>query len=222
VLCGNGLDDDCDGDTDCDDALCAFYCCLPEDCDDGIDNDCDGLTNCNDWDCCALAACGGCPTPSPCAGGWLDTVASLCWQDPADSTARNWDEAVAYCTGLSLAGHGPGSWHLPTISELRSLIRGCPETATGGACGVTDGCLNSTSCWSAATCGPLSCPNLSGPGAGGSYLPPGLSAIGWTWWSSSPWDGGATYAWAVWFSQGGLNGTAKWGTRSVRCVRPGP
>lgn len=41
--CGNGLDDDCDGLTDCADPVCAGRG-PPERCD-GVDNDCDGMTD---------------------------------------------------------------------------------------------------------------------------------------------------------------------------------
>jgi len=49
VLCADTLDDDEDGDTDCDDVDCFFDSdCVPEICTDTIDNDGDGLTDCED------------------------------------------------------------------------------------------------------------------------------------------------------------------------------
>jgi hypothetical protein len=48
--CSNGLDDDNDGDVDCDDSDCTSSC--PElDCRNGIDDDGDGRTDCEDPDC---------------------------------------------------------------------------------------------------------------------------------------------------------------------------
>jgi hypothetical protein len=47
--CGNGVDDDGDGLTDCEDTDCDGTCA--EDCADGRDNDGDGLVDCDDGDC---------------------------------------------------------------------------------------------------------------------------------------------------------------------------
>jgi hypothetical protein len=62
--CDNGLDDDCDGDIDCDDSDCAEdpACdqCEPtgdERCDSGLDDDCDGDIDCDDSDCAEDPAC---------------------------------------------------------------------------------------------------------------------------------------------------------------------
>lgn len=44
----------------------------------------------------------------------------LMWQKQDDGKERNWDNAIAYCKGLRLAGHR--DWRLPSIEELKSLI----------------------------------------------------------------------------------------------------
>ena len=49
-VCGNGLDDDENGLTDCDDPACFGNSC-PEVCGDGLDNDADGAADCADVDC---------------------------------------------------------------------------------------------------------------------------------------------------------------------------
>lgn len=49
-ICGDGLDNDGDGDTDCEDSECFGPAC-PEVCGDGLDNDGDGATDCDDDDC---------------------------------------------------------------------------------------------------------------------------------------------------------------------------
>ena len=57
--CSNGIDDDSDGYTDCNDADCegSSVCGEPEDCTDGVDNDLDGYTDCDDSDCASTTAC---------------------------------------------------------------------------------------------------------------------------------------------------------------------
>jgi hypothetical protein len=160
---------------------------------------------------------------SVCVGGWYDPSSGLCWQDPLVSWV-NWREALDYCNGLSLGGHGPGSWHLPTIGELRSLIRGCPDAQTGGSCTVTDACFDHT-CWDGSCWG---CSPLGGSGADGVYWPPELRGTDGTGafllWSSSAGADGPGTAWVVLFGVGGVRaGPTGDGDRgNVRCVRPGP
>jgi hypothetical protein len=132
----------------------------------------------------------------------------------------NWDDAVAYCGGLVLCGFPAGNWHLPTISELRSLIRGCPDTMTGGACGVTDSCLGDDLCWSWEC---RSCLRSGGPGSDGCYWDPTVSGDCSMWyWSSSSYAVDASYAWYVSFYIGSVNHFVKTIAFGVRCVRRRP
>lgn len=151
----------------------------------------------------------------PCPEGWHDPASGLCWQDPPDPSGRNWLAAVAYCDGLSLGGHGTGVWRLPSIDELRSLVRGCAGGGTGGGCGVTDACL-AYSCLTAACSG---CDELAGPGAGGCYWPAELGGTCDVFWSSSLYTDGSTFAWYVYFDYGSLYYMDHAPTYQVRCVR---
>ena len=153
-----------------------------------------------------------------CTGGWFDPASGLCWQDPPHDDWMNWWDAVAYCDGLSLAGYGPGSWHLPTISELRSLIRGCPGTETGGACGVTDSCTGD-GCWNY-DC--WECDWRGGPRTDGCYWPAGFRGECSWFWSSSSSAGSASNAWLVVFYDGSVYYADKTDAGYVRCVRRGP
>jgi hypothetical protein len=61
VSCNDGVDNDCDGDTDLVDTDCGGGCTATEDpevtCDDGVDNDCDGNTDAEDTDCSSGGGC---------------------------------------------------------------------------------------------------------------------------------------------------------------------
>ncbi len=74
---------------------------------------------------------------------WNDEVFGRMWQlqvDPANPHMSNLNSAISYCENLSWAGFD--DWHLPTIVDLRTLVRGCPYTEFGGDCGIDDSCIN--------------------------------------------------------------------------------
>ncbi len=141
-------------------------------------------------------------------------VVGLVWQDPPAGDSMEWQDAIDYCDDLSLDGHS--DWRLPSISELRSLIRGCPDTVTGGTCGVTDSCTDS-SCWSQSNC--WSCSGDAGP-ADGCYWPDEMEGPCRWYWSSSPVEDDGYEAWVVSFDSGHVNyyGVDN-GYYRVRCVR---
>lgn len=134
-------------------------------------------------DCASLGNwCGGIGDP-PCCGYlqqicidgkcaeapikmYTDPTSGLMWEAVLGlDVPTDLPEAIAYCDSLTLGGHG--DWRVPTISELRSLIRGCPNSVSGGPCGISDQVtewvvLNET-CWT--------CPFSEGPAANGCYWP---------------------------------------------------
>ena len=55
--CNDGQDNDADGQADCDDDDCAELCVEAGNCEDGIDNDQNGVADCDDDACAALPVC---------------------------------------------------------------------------------------------------------------------------------------------------------------------
>jgi hypothetical protein len=73
---------------------------------------------------CSVDVEGGAPNPESYEdqgdGTVKDLVTGLMWQQSASPIGYTWDDANAYCAGLTLAGHC--DWRLPTFIELLSLV----------------------------------------------------------------------------------------------------
>jgi len=121
--------------------------------------------------------------------------------------AMDWNYAKKYCENLKEGGYS--DWRLPTISELRTLIKNCPATETGGACKVTNDCLSWKDCRTSV------CDGCSGA-SDGRYSK--LGDTEW-FWSSSERSGYANLAWNVLFYHGGVGNIFKNSNFTVRCVR---
>jgi hypothetical protein len=156
-----------------------------------------------------------CNTTDECFGGEFDLLTHLCWENPPPSELMEWESAVSYCEELVLGFQS--DWRMPTISELRGLVRNCPGTETGGECGVTDDC-SEFNCWDLSAC--EGCTTLSGDGFGGCYWVPWLGGSCENKnWASTPYPGSPTSAWYVWFENAEVRSSTKAADHSVRCVR---
>jgi len=147
---------------------------------------------------------------------WTDATTGLMWQNGTDvgSVSYDWADAKNYCANLSWAGYS--GWRLPTISELRGLIRGCKSTVTGGACPVTDSCASWSDCWND-TCD--ECLQWEGPGPLEDYWPPAVSGnIAW-YWSSTVATDEVQMVWGVGFLEGLVDTGSEGFTYPTRCVR---
>jgi len=146
-------------------------------------------------------------------GTATDSSSGLTWQQEEPAEDFEWGAASVYCDNLALAG---GGWRLPKIEELRTLIRGCDAMAPGGACGVSDSCLNS-SCWNGACLGCSGDPS----GATKCYEPPELRGDCAADWSSSYVTDSSVLVWEISFNYPAGIGSARnfFDRARVRCVR---
>ncbi|MBP5406944.1 DUF1566 domain-containing protein [bacterium] len=82
-------------------------------------------------------------------GIWVDPDTYLIWENPMGNQGTGGvgpthTQAAAYCENLVLAG--TDDWRLPTIDELRTLVRGVSTTMTGGKCPTSESCTDQDSC----------------------------------------------------------------------------
>ncbi|HPS31665.1 MAG TPA: DUF1566 domain-containing protein [bacterium] len=131
---------------------------------------------------------------------------SVSWSEKSNND-MDWNDAKIYCDNLEEDGYS--DWRLPTISELRTLIKNCPATETGGECGATDSCLSSD-------CRNDPCGGCEEDETG-KYSK--LGDTEWLWSSSEPSDI-AEFAWVVHFGYGNvLYNFYKYNNINVRCLR---
>ena len=131
----------------------------------------------------------------------------LQWSEKSSQKTMNWSDALEYCQNLNEGGHK--DWRLPTISELRTLIKDCSTTQTGGKCGVTDSCLS----WS--ECDKNTCYGCAPLGSYSLYSKLGDTRL----WSSSLRSDSAGKAWHVTFMDGAVGSNPVDKLFHVRCVR---
>ena len=121
-----------------------------------------------------------------------------------------WQQAKNHCSNLNSLNYGGFSsgWHLPTVDELRTLIKNCDDTKSGGICRVTKSCLTSY-CWDLDDC---SCTRLAFP----KYSKFGDKEM---LWSSSAVSNYSDLAWFVNFSDASVRNTEMSDPIQFRCVR---
>jgi hypothetical protein len=158
--------------------------CGDDECSGGCD-ECGGDEKCE---------CGLCVGEVAAGSTWTDPGSGLSWQVTPTGFVMDWGSAKGHCASLELDGDG---WRLPTVSELRTLIRGCPATEDGGSCVVTDDCL-SPDCRNLPACD--GCSGADGP-TDGCYWPKDMQGACGTYWSSSSTEYDVL-AWCVSFESG--------------------
>jgi len=143
---------------------------------------------------------------------WTDTASGLSWRRNINPERLSWEDAKKYCDSLEWYGN---DWRLPSISELRSLVRGCPTIEYGGACWVYDQCPSHLECEAdnndpeVNVCSGLYNCRVADKNENEGYCPPEINSVGKlypTTWSSTE-DG--DYAFVIDFYRGLLTGYFK-------------
>lgn len=135
----------------------------------------------------------------------VDPKSSLIWSEKTSELDH--ESAVKYCEDLIEGGFD--DWHLPTIDELRTLIRNCDKTVIGGTCKVTERCPTYYS-----HCSSGGCTGCSDDDANGQYSPFGDTERIW----SSTWEGDHEQKyWDVFFRRAEVYYNFQ--KALVRCVR---
>ncbi|MBR6421584.1 DUF1566 domain-containing protein [bacterium] len=78
-----------------------------------------------------------------------DPESDLVWSSISAAELSH-NNALIYCYDLEEGGFK--DWHLPTIDELRTLVRKCPQLETGGACQISEECSDPENCWVSEAC----------------------------------------------------------------------
>ena len=143
---------------------------------------------------------------------WLDPTTNYRWQNKVPTNSRGHEEATRYCdwqNTIALGGYSSG-WRMPTISELRTLVRDCSATEMDGTCAVKDSC-NEQSCWKDSCQG---CELTIGI----CYWPQDIVGPCGRYWSSTDVDDSIGLFWALNFGAASIS-TDGTETNLVRCVR---
>jgi len=137
---------------------------------------------------------------------WTDPHTGLVWSVKNDRYGVKHDSANYFCKNMK--ENEKKDWRIPTISELRTLIKNCSKTETTGQCKASDSCQ--TSACITASCG--GCENSSD----GRYSK--LGDTGW-YWSSTRVDGVQSgNLLFVGFSAGYVNKAYEMEKLMIRCV----
>ena len=140
---------------------------------------------------------------------WTDSASGLTWQVVPTGGKVNWSPAKQHCSDLRLAGQD--DWRLPTMSELRTLIRGCPSTVTGGDCRVANDSVISDA---------RGCEGCSSGPSNRCFRPEELTGVCGNYWSSSAVPDIVDGVWVLSSKDGGIGySMAKRHSLAVRCVR---
>lgn len=133
TVCDDGVDDDADGATDCDDSDCAAdaACDLPAtetSCDNAVDDDGDGSTDCDDSDCADDVACdtgGTCESWALYFGSTATTDAVAVGAETSYAVSmRNATDSLGFQLGIGLATAGGTTTHTfsATLGRENALI----------------------------------------------------------------------------------------------------
>ena len=170
------------------------------------------------WDSqtCDPVSCPGAQMVDNYDGTVTDPCSNLVWQK-TPGPKSNLANANTYCSNNTAGLPGSG-WRLPNISELRTLVRGYPNTEPGGACAVADPTCLTVSCGINADhsiCGKI-CPCPSCHWDTAAF---GDSCDDY-FWSSSPITDIPGYIWRLaYFNATIVDGTTTSTLRVPRCVR---
>lgn len=144
---------------------------------------------------------------------WYDSTSGLTWQNSNFSTDLAVSSASSYCSALTFDGYS--DWRLPTISELRSLVKGCTNTVSGGSCGVKDTCTSYGTCFTSCS----SCTSGYGSGSSGKYWDSNLTHTGTSFLSLTTLSDYPSYSWSINFLTAALVYDYSSTAKSVICVR---
>ncbi len=153
---------------------------------------------------------------------WRDSKSGLTWVALPTGGLMDFPNAIQHCESLKIGGFD--DWRLPTISELRSLTRGCEALEKNGECPVSDLC-NSQSCYNLEKC--YCSTDKKGPGRDNWYMPSdifGGSQGQGTFWSSTEyldqWDHKVGKVYVLNFLLPELFYSNYDNSFAARCVRP--